>query len=136
MKNIIRRCTAKLYKKSYYRKYEFTQKGLRLFITLKPRSQLLLTDILALTSKECNIQAVTVEFEIEDVGFPDYNNFRKYRKDITDSGLMFYKHGRYYVNPFYINYYSRRQSDYFFKLFKLRKEITVNLGDFELRKVD
>ena len=135
MKNIIRQRVTYLFKQKNVRKYSVTHQGLLKIIALKPRTQLLLADMLALIGSSSSITALTIEVNYKDLGFRDFRNFSRYRNELIDERLLFFKDNVYFVNPCYINYFTRRQKDYFFKLFKLKSIKPVVMSIPKLRIV-
>lgn len=135
MNKIVRKQTALLYNQKGVRKYEFTMDGLIKFSEIKPRSQQLLIDLLAFVGHNCSVGDVIIQVTYKDLAFTSFANFSKYRQELIDSRLLFYKDNVYFINPCYINYYTRRQKEYFLKLFKLKKEIPVTMTDPKLFKI-
>ncbi len=129
MKDIIRRRTTSLYKQKKVKRYVITELGLTKLLSLKPRSQQLLLDIIKRINQGYTIDSLIVKVSHTELGFKYYANFQRARQGILDQYLMYYKDGMYYVNPCYINYYTRRQSECFFKLFGLKKDISVIMLD-------
>ena len=100
---------------------------------LRPRTQELLLDILNLIGRSSDVNSVIINLSYDELGFKDRSNFSKYKKDLIDEKLLFQKGQEYFVNPCYVNYYTRRQQDYFFKLFGLIKtKVTMNEPKFRI----
>lgn len=135
MKKIIKLQTTRLYNQSNIRRFEFTEQGLSLFISVKPRAQELLLDLLTLVSRNIDIDSVVVHINAKDLGFSSNSNLRKYRNELIERGLVFYDNNDYYINPVHINYYTRRQRDYFFRLFRLKSDIKVTMNNPTLIKM-
>lgn len=136
MNRIIKRQITNLYNQSKIRKYKITHDGLCLIIKLKPRAQELLKDMLMLLKNNCDYESLIFKVSYIDMHFDDYSNFAKYRNELVKSRLLFYKDNNYYINPCYINFYSRRQTSFLFGLFKLKTERKVIMTDpTELRLV-
>lgn len=136
MKNIIKRQTTYLFKQKNIRKYYISHQGLELIIKLKPRSQELLKDLLALIGSSADIDSVVLEVEYHQLGFKNFRNFWGYRNELIEKRLLFYEDNKYYINPCYINYYNRRQKASFFKLFKLKRGPVVNMNPPVLKIVN
>lgn len=129
MNSIIKRQISNLYKQTKVRKYTITHEGLVLIFKLKPRSQELLKNMLSLLQNNCDYDSLTLEISYYDMGFDDQSNFIKYRRDLIKSRLVFFKNNRYFINPCYINFYSRRQTQWLFGLFKLTSVKEVVMSD-------
>lgn len=129
MKNIIRKKTANLYLQKGVRKYEFTLDGLNKFVSLSKRSQQIIVDILHYVGYKYTIDSITVEISYKELGFKSYSNLRKYRKELVDSELIYHDDNKYFINPCYINFYTRRQKEYFFKYFGIKKDTPVVMND-------
>ncbi len=129
MKDIIKRRTTSLYKQTKVKRYVITELGLTKILSLSPRSQQLLLDIIKRINQGYTIDSLTVKVSYVQLGFKNYQNLHRARKEILEQYLMYYKDGMYYVNPCYINYYTRRQSEYFFKFFGLKNDIAVIMLD-------
>lgn len=125
MLDIIKRQTTTLSKQSGIRKYEITKDGLSKLISVKPRAQKLLIDILNRTTSQNSIDAIVIEMTYKDLGFKSYSNWKRYKNELIIQRLLFEDGNKYYVNPCFINYYSRRQKDFFFRLFNIKKNLVV-----------
>jgi hypothetical protein len=129
LKDIIKRRTTSLYKQKGVKKYQITELGLHKIIKLKPRSQKLLLDIIKLINSTNDINSLTVKVSYKDLGFKYFGNFQKARQGILDECLMYYKDNQYFINPCYINHYTRRQKDFLFRWFGLTNEVPVIMID-------
>jgi hypothetical protein len=129
MKSIIKKRIGFLYKQHNVRKYEITHLGLVRFSSLKPRSQVLLIDMLSLIKTSLDIEQIVFKINWKDLGFNSRQNFYLYRDELIKEHMLFCKNGDYFVNPCFINYLNRRQRTYFFNLFKLKQiEKTVKMN--------
>lgn len=136
MKNIIKRQMTYLSKQKNVKSYSITPQGLQRFIELKPRSQKLLTDLLAMIGPSCNADAVTLDVNYLELGFNHPRNFYKYRDDLVDNRMIFMKDNFIFVNPCFINYLNYRQKSTFFTMFKLNKKTNVNMNNPVIRLVN
>ena len=91
--------------------------------------------MLALIGPMAHLESITIEVSYQDLGFKSFPNFSRYRNELISERLLFYKDSMYFVNPCYINYLNRRQQDYFFKLFKLKKSKPVRMLDPKLKVI-
>lgn len=134
MKSTIKQRITYLFKQKNVRKYSITHQGLLKFSTIKPRSQELLLQLLELIGSSSSINSITIEVSYKDLGFKSFSNFIRYRNELTEQRLLFYRNNVYFVNPCYINYLSRRQTEYFYRMFKLRKsnEVVMNIPTLKL----
>lgn len=135
MNNIVKLKTTQLYNQGKVKKYEITYEGLLRFISVKPRSQELFLDLLNCITHHSNIDAVIIKRTYKELGFNSFGNFSKYRKELIDVQLIYFEENSYYVNPLYVNYYTRRQQAYFFGLFKIKKNIKVKMNKPKLVRV-
>ena len=124
-----------LYKQTNVKKYTITHEGLELLISAKGRSQELFLDILYRIGYENKLDAIIVECNYKDLSFKSHSNFRKYRDELVQRDLLFYEKNQFYVNPIYFNFYTRRQQNFFFKLFSIKTEIKVLMKEPVLLKV-
>jgi len=129
MKNIIKRQIITLSKQKNIKKYSITHDGLCLILKLKPRAQQLLLDILSKMETANSIESLTVSLNYHDLGFDSCSNFRRYRNDLIQCRLIFYKDNLYYINPCYINRHTRRLQEYLFRKFNLIKSKPVVMTD-------
>ena len=117
--------TSRLYAQKSTRSFNISLNALSEFTELKSRSQQMLIDILSLVGFESNIDSLTVEISYQELGFSSYSNMRKYRKELIDKRWLFNNKNEYYINPCKINYYTRRQQQFLFGLFKINKNKVV-----------
>lgn len=129
MERIIKRQITNLYKQKRVRKYSITHEGLCLFIKLRPRTQELLKDMLLLLQNNCDTDSLTLNISSFDMGFDDRSNFSKCKKELIKSRLLFFKENEYFINPCYINFYSMKQMNFLFGLFKLKSTKRVIMTD-------
>lgn len=129
MNRTIKRQISNLYKQTNVRKYSITHEGLHIIFKLKPRSQQLLKSMLGLLQNNCKYESLTLEISYYDMGFDDQSNFIKYRNELVKSRLIFFEGNKYFINPCYINFYSRRQTEWLFGLFSLTTVKPVVMTD-------
>ncbi len=127
MLNIIRTSTRLLHKQSNTKKYSITHDGLELLVSSSKRSQELFLDILYRIEQSNQIDAIIIKVSFKELGFNSYSNLRKYRNELTDRDLLYYEKNQYYVNPVYFNFYTRRQQNFFFRFFNIKKDIKVKM---------
>jgi hypothetical protein len=135
MKRIIKQRIDYLSKQKNVRQYKVTHQGLLKIINLKPRTQQLLADMLALIGSTTSVEGVTFEVSCDHLGFSNFSNFSKYRNELLAEKLLFYKDNLYFVNPCFINYLTRRQQSFLFSYFGLNKANKVLMTDPALRVV-
>lgn len=131
MKNItsiIRRQLTYLSKQKSVKSYSITPQGLQRFIELKPRSQKLLTDLLAMIGPTCHLDSVTLDVNYTQLGFNHSRNFYQYRDDLASKRMIFVKDNLIFINPTFVNYLNHRQKSTFFNEFKLNQPKAVNMG--------
>lgn len=105
------------------KKYTITHDGLVRFNELPTGSRELLLKLLTLIDHKCDVESFIFKVKIQEIGYSDHSNFYRARKPLIDREFIFCENGKYIVNPDMINYYSRRQLDYVYKHFKIKKEI-------------
>jgi hypothetical protein len=135
MKDIIKAKISQLYNQNRVKKYEITHEGLLRFSSVKPRAQELFIDLLNYTSNTMSLDSVIIQKTYQELNFSSFGNFHRYRKELVDRELIFCQGNCYYINPIYVNYYSRRQQEFLFGLFKLKKNIKVKMNKPRLIKV-
>ncbi len=135
MINIIKLQTTRLYNQSKVRKYEITHEGLVLFASIKPRAQELFIELLNRIRYNIDISSILIECTYKDLGFNSRRNFLRYRQELIECEFIFVKKNTFYINPLLVNYYTRRQRDYFFNLFSIKKNINIVMNVPKLIKV-
>ena len=123
-----------LFKRTSVRKYEITHQGLLIFTNLKPRSQKLFVQLLNEIKFDCNINAIIIEKTHKELGFDSFSNYSKYKQELVDNKLIIYERNSIFINPMYVNYFKKRQLDYFYAMFEIRKDIKVRM-EIPMRKV-
>ena len=136
MKKTIKAQTRRLFNQKNVRKYEFTQDGLQRFIALRPRAQQMLVDILNYIGHETSLEALVVNLSSFELGFNSTTNMISYRNELIENRFVFYdrKYG-YYVNPCFVNYYTRRQKEYLNVFFSIKKNKYEPKLSGKLRKI-
>lgn len=129
MFKVIKRQLTSLSKQKYIRKYSITHEGLRILFSIKPRSQKLLLELLLQVSNSSDVDSMTIKSDFIQLGYSSSSNFYRDRKELVKSRLLFYENEEYYINPCYINFYSKRQMDYFFTFFKIKEKKRVTMID-------
>lgn len=127
MNDIIKFYTKKLYRQSHTKRYEITHEGLELLFSLKPRSQELFLDLLQRIGHSNTFDDILIECTYKDLGFNSFGNFSRYRSELASRKLLFFENNKYFINPAYVDFYTRRQKEFFLKLFNIKKTINVTM---------
>lgn len=112
------------------RKFELSIDSLRAFAKLKPTSQDLLLSIVQKIGAGVYPEHVIVTGDYKTFGFKRKQTFYACRKELVDTGFIIYEEQDHYVNPAMFGYTTRRQLDSFHRIFKIKKEYPVNMGQF------
>lgn len=112
------------------RKFELTYESMIAFNGLRRRSADLLIEMLSRVRPGFNPEDLVVTGDYKAFAFNHKQHFTRARKELVDAGFIVYEGQDHYVNPVMIGYNSRRQLDFFYKFFGIKKEIAVNLGGF------
>ena len=106
------------------KKYTITHDGLKQFSELPKASQELLLKMLTCIKHQCDMNAFIITVDISKLGFNNATYFYRVRKPLIDRGFICCENKQFIINPYMINYYSRRQLEYVYKLFGINQEIT------------
>lgn len=119
----IKACTLELHSLRC-RRFKFSYDGIYAFITLRKPSQILLINILSKIKRN----SVIVTFDYKEFGYKHRQHFHSYRKELVDSGFLYYQGNDHYVNPVLVDYYTEQMKDHLYKEYGLSKKIIPNLG--------
>jgi hypothetical protein len=110
------------------RTFSLTENALLTWNRLSPRACELLMSMIHRVGSKCDLSDLIVEGTYEDFGFSSRQLFYKYRKELKDAGFLLYEGKHHYVSTGMIEYESRRQIDYFKRLFGIVRDIKPNFG--------
>ena len=109
MKKIISHWIKRLHSLKTYRKYEITHEGLTKLIQLKPRTQEVFIILLEHIKYNVDYDELFMDLNYQDFRFACPSNFSKYKRELIKSELVLTYDNKYFVNPYYVDYLSRRQ---------------------------
>ena len=112
------------------RKFELSRDSLKAFGKLKPSSQDLLLDMVEKVGAGLNVEDLIVTGDYKDFGFKHKQAFYRCKKELSDAMFIVYQGQDHYVNPVMLGYNTRRQIDCFHRIFKIKVEAPVNMGQF------
>ncbi len=115
------------------RTFELCADSLEAYANLSKAARKLLMDIIQRIGAGLDVQDLIVTGDYSDFGFERSQHFSKYRKELVDTGFIVYQGKDHYVSPLRIRYTSRRQLDYLHRLFKLKREKPVNMGQLDYK---
>lgn len=106
------------------KKYQITHEGLKQFSLMKQNSRELLLSLLIHIHNQ-DPKLIGIECDYKMLGFNDRSNFYKARKELEEKQFIYRVKNEYLINPDMINHLSRRQHEYFHKMFGLKQEIKI-----------
>jgi hypothetical protein len=117
--------------KTRVRKFELPMSSIKALRKLSPKSHDLLIDIIEQVGAGLEVDNLIVTGNHEDFGFKHKHAFYRSRSELVKAGFIVHDRQDHYVNPVMIGYNTRRQLDCFYRLFKIKTETPVNMGQFD-----
>ena len=136
IEKIIKKQTTLLYNQTNVRKFEITEAGLSRIFAVKPRAQQLLFDILVHIGYRTTIEDIIVKMTYRELGFNSYQNWKRYKNELVEQDLLYEEDGEYFVNPVFINFYTRRQAQFLFNWYGVKKQERVTMTIPKLKVVN
>lgn len=128
--NKIKNCF-KIFYSVKVRRYEFTDESLVAFSDLRKKSRDLLLDMVSRVKPGLDVEDLIITGNYKDFGFKHKQAFYRSRNELVDAGFIVYEGQDHYVNLNMFGYNTRRQVDSFLSKFKIKKEQSVNMGQFD-----
>lgn len=121
MLKIIKEQTLRFFnQKPTIKKYIITHAGMKLISTLTPNEMKLFINLLNFSNNHSDISGIIIEHSYNELGFNDFSNFNKCRKNLQKTRLIFYSKNEYYINPVYVSYYTTSQKNFLKRLFNYK----------------
>lgn len=112
-------------------RYQLTADSILKVNRLSPGAADLLLAILQKLGRGCQPEHLVVTGDYQYFGYNDRKLFSRHRCELTKAGFIEYNGKDHIVSAVTIDYTSRRQYEWLLKLFRVKKERPVNLGQMK-----
>lgn len=106
----------------------FSFESLDMYNSISGNSQHALLCILRTIKYRCDLDAIKIDFGYDQSIYGNRVNYSRCKEDLLSRRFIIEYNGNHYVNPFMINYFSRRQLEYFSGYFNVKKSTKANFG--------
>lgn len=110
------------------RRFFITIDSLSVYGSLPNSAQSLLLKMLKKIRSDCDINALIIQGDYRDFGYPQRQNFYRDRSKLVDAGFLIYEKDAHFVNPCMLEYHNKKQRLYLINHFRTSNSFTPNFG--------